>query len=199
MRDHFSRRVDLGRNGKELNVAKGKEKHKDQEELGVKWHLGDTERELAFAEFQHALICLGEGFYRFIGKTLSHVTQDPNFTGYDSVILHTVHAADRPKSIPELQEFTNRSDVANIQYSVRKLERAALIEKVPRTSGRGTKYQITKKGREVARAYTEFRRTLLDQFPESTERLVPRLSNARDLMVILTGLYDQASRQMSTR
>ena len=145
------------------------------------------------------MICLGEAFYRFIGKTLNHVTEDPNFTGYDSVILHTIQAADRPKSITELQEFTNRSDVANIQYSARKLERAALIEKVPRTSGRGTKYQITKEGRDVVRAYAEDRRALLDQFPEATERLVPRLSNARDLIVILTGLYDQASRHMSTR
>jgi predicted MarR family transcription regulator len=182
---------------REVEGAKSKDREPDDNR--GKWHLATTERELAFAEFQHALICLGEGFYRFIGKTLIHVTQDPNFTGYDSVILHTIQAADRPKSVTELQEFTNRSDVANIQYSVRKLERAELIEKVPRTSGRGTKYQITKKGREVVRAYTEYRRALLEQFPESTERLLPRLSNARDLMVILTGLYDQASRLMSTR
>jgi predicted MarR family transcription regulator len=183
--------------GKEIDVAK--RKNKGVSETEPTWHLAGTERELAFAEFQHALICLGEAFYRFIGKTLNHVTQDPNFTGYDGVILHAIRTADRPKSVTELQEFTNRSDVANIQYSVRKLERAGLIAKVPRTSGRGTKYQVTKTGREVVHAYAEYRRALLDQFPEATERLVPRLSNARDLMVILTGLYDQASRLMSTR
>src|SRR5262249_20884817 len=136
---------------KETNVAKAKKKA--VQESNSNWHLANSERERAFAEFQHALICLGEAFYRFIGKTLVHVTEDQNFTGYDSVILHTIHAADRPKSITELQEFTNRSDIANIQYSVRKLEHAALIEKVPRTSGRGTKYQITRNGREVVRAY----------------------------------------------
>ncbi len=178
-------------------MPKGRKKDVDKNKAA--WLLAGSERELAFAEFQHALICLGEAFYRFIGKTLDHVAEERNFTGYDSVILNTIQAADRPKSITELQEFTNRSDVANIQYSVRKLEHAALIEKVPRTSGRGTKYQITKRGYEVVCAYAEYRRALLDQFPEFTERLVPRLSNARDLMVILTGLYDQASRKMSTR
>jgi predicted MarR family transcription regulator len=178
-------------------VPKGKEKTSQNNR--ATWLVAGSERELAFAEFQHALVCFGESFYRFIGKTLNHVTEESNFTGYDGVILNTIQAMDRPKSITELQEFTNRTDVANIQYSVRKLERAALVEKVARTSGRGTKYRLTKKGNEVVRAYAEYRRALLDQFPESTERLVPRLSNARDLMVILTGLYDQASRQMSTR
>ncbi len=176
-----------------------KRKEKASKKNNAAWVLVGSERELAFAEFQHALICLGEAFYRFVGKTLDHVMEESNFTGYESVILISIQAGDRPKSITELQEFTNRSDVANIQYSVRKLERAALIEKVARTSGRGTKYRLTKKGSEVVRAYAEYRRALLDQFPESTQRLVPRLSNARDLMVILTGLYDQGSRKMHTR
>jgi len=164
-----------------------------------KWHLGATEKELAFAEFQHALICLAEAFYRHVGKSLALFAKDSNFTGYDSVILHTIQAADRPKSITELQDFTNRSDVANIQYSVRKLMKAGLIEKVPRTKGRGTQYRITKKGHEVVRAYTEYRRELLEQFPEETKKLIDRLTNAKNLIVILTGLYDQASRLMSTR
>lgn len=165
----------------------------------VKWHLGETEKELAFAEFQHAMICLSEAYYRFVGKSLSLFAHDPSLNGYDNVILHTVQAASRPKSISEMRDFTNRSDVANIQYSVRKLVKAGLIEKVPRSAAKGTQYRVTKRGQEVVRAYTEYRKQLLACFPEDDRKLIDRLSNASNLMVLLTGLYDQASRQLSTR
>ncbi len=40
---------------------------------GAKWHLGGSEVELAFAEFQHAVICYAESFYRHIGKSLAAI------------------------------------------------------------------------------------------------------------------------------
>ena len=163
------------------------------------WHLGETETELAFAELQHALICLSEAFYRYTGKSLSLITGDVNLTGHDSVIVHTINAMDRPKSITELQHFTNRSDVANIQYSVRKLVKAGLIKQVAKTSGRGTTYQITKKGRDVCNSYVESRKDLLAHFPQQGDELLSNVENATGIMVILTGLYDQASRLMTTR
>ncbi len=163
------------------------------------WHLGESDKELAFAEFQHALICLSEAFYRYVGKNLSIIAGEPNLTGQDCVILHTIQTMDRPKSVTELQHFTNRTDVANIQYSVRKLVRAGLVDKVPRSEGRGTTYQITPKGREIVRDFVQTRRELLSHFPDDGGRLRQRLDDARDMMVILTGLYDQASRMLTAR
>jgi predicted MarR family transcription regulator len=165
---------------------------------GRTWHLGETEVELGFAEFQHAVICFSESFYRYVGKSLSTIAGDPKLTGYDSVILHTIYALDRPKSITEIQHFTNRGDVANIQYSIRKLLRAGLIEKAPR-GGRGTTYRVSAKGRSVARDYVLARRELLSQIAEDGGRLVTRLADARNMLTLLTGLYDQASRLMTTR
>jgi len=164
-----------------------------------KWHLGESEAELAFAEFQHAVICFAESFYRYVGKSLSTISGDPNLTGYDSVILHTIYARDRPKSVTEIQHFTNRSDVANIQYSVRKLLKAGLIEKAPRSAGRGTSYRTSVRGREVAREYVLSRRELLSQVPQNGGELVHRLNESRNMLTLLTGLYDQASRLMTTR
>jgi predicted MarR family transcription regulator len=166
---------------------------------GGKWHLGKSEVELAFAEFQHAVICYSESFYRYIGKSLSMIADDPNLTGYDSVILNTIHALDRPKGVTEIQHFTNRSDVANIQYSVRKLIRAGLIEKAPKSGGRGTAYRVTAKGRAVAQEFVAARRQLLDQIPAEGGKLTARLGDARNMLTIMTGLYDQASRLMTTR
>ncbi len=164
-----------------------------------RWHLGQSEKEMAFADFQHALICLSEAFYRFIGNSLSAVSGEPNLTGQDSVILHAITTMDRPKSITELQHFTNRTDVSNIQYSVRKLVGAGLIEKAPKGQGRGTTYRVTKKGRAIVDAHVAARRAVLDEFPDNAGTLEERIDNARNLMVIMTGLYDQASRQLTTK
>ncbi|HEY7608968.1 MAG TPA: winged helix DNA-binding protein [Alphaproteobacteria bacterium] len=165
----------------------------------AKWHLGESEVELAFAEFQHAVICYAESFYRFIGKSLSTIAGEPNLTGYDSVILNTIHVLDRPKGVTEIQHFTNRGDVANIQYSIRKLIRAGLAEKVPRAAGRGTTYRVTAKGRAVAREFVAARRALLSQIPVEGGKLTARLADARNVLTLMTGLYDQASRLITTR
>lgn len=165
---------------------------------GAKWHLGGSEVELAFAEFQHAVICYAESFYRHIGKSLSAIAGDANLTGYDSVILNTIHVLDRPKGVTEIQHFTNRSDVANIQYSVRKLMRAGLVVKAPR-GGRGTTYRVTAKGRAVAQKFVAARRELLSQIPQEGGKLIARLGDARNMLTLMTGLYDQASRLLTTR
>ncbi|MCW5774475.1 MAG: winged helix DNA-binding protein, partial [Rhodospirillaceae bacterium] len=164
-----------------------------------KWHLGGTATEQAFGEFHHALICFAESFYRFVGKSLAKIADEPNMTGHDGVILNTIASLDRPKSITEIQHVTNRGDVANIQYSVRKLLRAGLIEKAPRSAGRGTAYRATAKGVAVALDYVETRRRLLAQIPLDVEQLVARLDDSRDMLTMLTGLYDQASRMIATR
>lgn len=171
----------------------------DGQNRDERWHLGQTEKEQAFAEFQHALICMSEAFYRYIGNSLSAVAGEATLTGQDSVILHTVTTQGRPKSITELQHFTNRTDVANIQYSVRKLARMGLIEKTPDTKGRGTTYQVTDKGRAIVEEHVRARRDLLEEFPDDGGTLAERLDGARNLMVMLTGLYDQASREVTTK
>ncbi len=165
---------------------------------GAKWHLGGSEVELAFAEFQHAAICYAESFYRHIGKSLSTIAGEANLTGYDSVILNTIHVLDRPKGITEIQHFTNRSGVSEIEKSVRKLMRIGLVEKAPR-SPRGPAYRVTAKGRVVAQKFVAARRELLSQIPQDGGRLVARLAESRNMLTLMTGLYDQASRLLTTR
>lgn len=162
------------------------------------WHLGESPRELGFARFQHALICAAEAFYRNAGRNLSLLMNDQNLNGQDSVLLQVIHTVDRPKTIADLQQFTNRTDIANIQYSVRKLERAGLLQKVE-SDGRGAAYSLTDQGKRIVDAYVEARRALLNSFPETDEDLLGRLENAKSLLVILSGLYDHDTREQLTR
>lgn len=160
-------------------------------------HLGQTELEEAFYEFQHAIICYGEAFYRYAGLLLERISGLPNLTGADSVILNSIRAGDRPKSIPELQHFTNRSDIANIQYSIKKLIKAGLVQRDAQSQGRSTTYSLTDKGIEVTDAYAEARREFLTRFPQPAAETVDQLNNATGMILHMTGLYDHGARSLT--
>jgi len=99
--------------------------------------LARTERERAFFEFEQALICASEAFYRFAGAALGPTGRQHNLTGEENVILQQLMFTSKPRSVSDLSRFSNRDDIANIQYSLRKLTAAGLIEKVPGSTNRG--------------------------------------------------------------
>lgn len=162
-------------------------------------HLGQSDLEKAFYDFQHAMICYGEAFYRYAGLLLARITGEPNLNGSDSVILNSIRAGDRPKSIPELQHFTNRSDIANIQYSIKKLVKAGLIERDPNGKGRGSSYALTPRGIEVTDAYAEARREFLTRFPQPAEETIESLDRATSMILHMTGLYDHGARSLTAK
>src|ERR1700735_5782272 len=91
--------------------------------------LGRTERERAFFEFEQALICASEACYRFAGAALGPTGRQHNLTGEENVILQQLMFTSKPRSVSDLSRFSNRDDIANIQYSLRKLAAAGCVEK----------------------------------------------------------------------
>ena len=162
-------------------------------------HIGQTDIEMALFEFQHAAICYIEAFYRHIEHQLIRITGDPNMSAQDCVILHAIRLGDRPKSIPDIQHFTNRSDIANIQYGVRKLAKAGLVMKARNQPGRGATYELTRKGRDVTDEYVRARREVIALLPHAPEALIAEVGNATRAMLQLTGVYDHVSRTDAVR
>lgn len=159
-------------------------------------HLGETELELALFELQHSAICYTEAFYRYVEMQLKRVTGDAKLTGQDCVILQGIRLGDRPKSIPEMQHFTNRTDIANIQYSVKKLMKARLVEKANRSHGRGTTYRLTAEGIRATDAYVRARREFIATLQPDPASLVKDMQGAARLLQMLTGAYDHVTRSL---
>jgi predicted MarR family transcription regulator len=157
-------------------------------------HIGRSPVELALFEFQHAAICFIEAFYRHIERQLILVTGDPNLSAQDCVNLHAIRLGERAKSITEIQHFSNRRDVANIQYSIRKLTKAGLIQKAKRDAGRGTFYELTKYGVKITDAYVKAREHMMREFLLEQGKFVKDAENATRVMMMLTGIYDHLSR-----
>jgi predicted MarR family transcription regulator len=101
---------------------------------------------------------------------------------------------ERPKGISELARLLKRDDLSNLQYGVRKLLKAGLIEK-SRQAGASKKdvtYQVSTLGRDVTDKYARFRQELLISMTRATAGKVDFESLARAL-TMMSAMYDQAS------
>lgn len=160
-------------------------------------HLAACQSERAITEFEQGLLCASEAFFRFYGAILGREGRQRGVSGQDNVILQQIMAAGRPLSVSDIARFANRDDTANIQYSLKKLVRAGLVEKARRSSARETAYRAT----DLARAWTEdfvrLRRELFTGPSGRIKDLDEHLAAAGALLNTLAGLYDHGTRVMS--
>jgi predicted MarR family transcription regulator len=161
--------------------------------------LGRTERERVFLEFEQALICAAEAFYRFAGVGLGPMGKQNKLTGQENVILQQLMFTPKPRSVSDLSRFSNRDDISNIQYSLRKLTAAGMIEKVPGSTNRDTRYRPTAAGREATEYLVAARRELLIGPSAGINDIEAQLKAATNAMSLLTGLYDRVSRVLAGR
>src|ERR1700704_3375947 len=174
-------------------------KRANVEKLATTTPLGRTERERTFLEFEQALICASEAFYRFAGAVFGPTGQKQKLTGQECVILQQLMFRPQPRSVSQLSRFSNRDDISNIQYSLRKLTAAGMIEKVPGSTNRDTRYRPTAAGREATEYLVAARRELLIGPSGSINDIEAQLKSATNAMSLLTGLYDRVSRVLAGR
>ena len=97
----------------------------------------------------------------------------------------------------ELARLTNRDDIPNIQYSMRKLVSEGFVKK--QGSGRsGVTYQATEKGKKITDDYGDIRRRLLIEQIKSLPEFDQRLKDASQSLNILAGIYEEISRIAAT-
>lgn len=164
--------------------------------LDYHWHLSQSEAEIDTTELEFALMRAYEGFGHWQAECLAGVV-DLAATGPENVLLHLIRMNDRPKTVKELARLTNRDDVPNIQYSLRKLIGAGLV--LRRGSGRsGVTYEVTDEGRRVTEDYGALRRDLLIAAVQNVPELSGRLEEATRTLNLLCGIYEQVARVAAT-
>jgi predicted MarR family transcription regulator len=160
------------------------------------WHLSRTPAQVDLTELEFAIMRTNEAFGRWQAECLANVS-DFSANGPEDVLLHLIRMNERPKSIKDLAQLTNRTDIPNLQYSLRKLIKAGLV--VRRGSGRtGVTYSVTSNGRKTTDDYAEVRKILLVAAIKSFPKLPQKLADATRTLEVLTALYEQASRDAAT-
>ena len=170
--------------------------HAAETAFSLRWHLAQDDTEVDFTELEFALMRCFEGFGRWQSECLASVSELAA-TGPENALLHIIRMNDRPKSIKELARLTNRDDVPNIQYSLRKLIGAGLV--LREGSGRaGVTYRVTDEGRRVTDEFAQIRRQLLIAAIENLPGLADRLSEATRTLNLLSGIYEEVARTAAT-
>ncbi len=164
--------------------------------LDYLWHLAQSEAEVDMTELEFAMMRAFEGFGRWQSECLASVC-DLAATGPENALLHIIRMNDRPKSIKDLARLTNRDDVPNIQYSLRKLLGAGLI--LRKGAGRsGVTYAVTAEGLRVTEDYGALRRRLLMTAITNLPGFAGRLAEVTRTLNLLPGIYEEAARTAAT-
>ena len=160
--------------------------------LDKHWHLATDDHEIELTELEFALLRVSEAFSRWESDCMA-CCHSQVFSGADTAVLHVVRMHDRSKSISEIGRLLNRDDMSNLQYGVRKLAKAGLIEKTKITDNKkGVTYQVTQSGRDATDNYGAFRRELLLSLTGLISEKEDLTAVAR-VLNLLAGMYDQAS------
>ena len=93
------------------------------------WHLAKTEEETRLTDFEFHLWRVFYGFMRW-QEGCEKVANQTDLTGSELSILHIIRMKDRPKTLNELMRLLNRDDNFNINYSLKKLIKNGLIQKI---------------------------------------------------------------------
>lgn len=156
------------------------------------WHLSATAEEVPLTMVEHALIRTFGVFSRWMAEAQAVATHMP-MSSTDNMVLNLIRMGEVPKGVNEIARFLNRDDVSNIQYSLRKLLAAGLIEKNSSKKRRGASYQVTAKGQEVTDEFARLRRELLLKALPALPDWEAQVATTRRLLETLQSVYENAS------
>jgi predicted MarR family transcription regulator len=155
------------------------------------WHLARDEAEIQLAELEYALYRVQAAFDRWQAECVAATARKP-LNSTENAMLHVIRMKDRPKTIAEVARLLNRDDQPNLQYAIRKLIKAGLIEKKP-LKGKGVSYQVTAQGRAVSDEYAELRGLQLMPLVKSVHDWAAMIENTRRMLEMMKGIYDSAA------
>jgi predicted MarR family transcription regulator len=170
---------------------------REPEELDTHWHLSRDDRETGITEVEFSLMRISAAYERWIAECLDRVAGAP-LGSAASMVLHVIGLKDRPKTPAEIARLLNRDDTANVLYSIRKLERAGLVERAAAPKRKLVAFRLTRRGRRVVADYAALRAAvLLPRVPRLPD-WDSQLAGARDFIDAMRGIYDQAALLLAT-
>lgn len=161
---------------------------------GRRWHLAENAYEEALTAFEFAILQVEGGFQRFAVQAI-RVSADLDLAFNEVVALHVVRMQERSKDTATIAQLTNRDDLPNLQYNLRKLVSMGLLERTK--SGTSSVFTVTEKGREITDRYAQLRRQTLVSNLEELSDITTKMHHAVRSMQVLTGLYEAASREIA--
>lgn len=161
------------------------------------WVLGLTPHDVMQTEFEWATIRFQQAFERYCMQ-IAHISGLGELSFSELILLHVIGLQDGPITSGLLARQINAEGVANIHYSLRKLESYQLVAKTRVTRGNAQAYELTAKAQNHIKKYAHFRQRALTDLTKAIEAIDRRLVESTQLISMLTGVYDEAMRVSAT-
>ncbi len=155
------------------------------------YHMTDTALAQALTRLELAVLRSGESYSRWIAEAFAHVAGEA-LGAAEVNLLSAIRFTDGVRNLADVARFFNREDPANIQYSLRKLERAGLIERFAGASRRESGYRVSERGRELTDRFAATRQAVLVELLGDLREFTDRMDDAAASLEKLTGQYDLA-------
>jgi predicted MarR family transcription regulator len=139
-----------------------------------------------------ALMRSAASFTRWVPELHKFATGE-QLTFQDAAIMHCIRLRGGSTTLAEMLIFLHRHDLAAVQYSLRKLEKAGLVRRAKGPQRREIYYFITDKGRDQTVDYAAMRAKLLIKLCEEVVGFERSMAVAAAALERLTGIYDQAT------
>lgn len=147
------------------------------------------------SEFEFGLIIAFNAFSRWMVKCMAaagHSEMNP----LEILVLHNVNHRGRDKRLSDVCFLLNIDDTHTVNYALRKLSKAGLIESEKR--GKEVFYRTSESGAKLCDAYRLIRERCLLEGLGRMDISGEELSNLGASLRALSGQYDQASRAASS-
>ncbi|MEM8662080.1 MAG: winged helix DNA-binding protein [Pseudomonadota bacterium] len=177
--------------------AKKKSSKSGGDVLHRHWELGRTEHDIALTEFEWSVLRFMNAFERCILQ-MANMSGQHNLNVQEVLFLHVVSMQKMPQTSASLAHQLNRDDIANIQYTLRKLVSAGLVEKRKEPQGKIYTFSVTEEGMKLVRSYANVRELLLADKTQFIDNVDERLDSSRRFVSLLTGVYDEVARESPT-
>ena len=143
------------------------------------------------SEFEFGLIVAYNAFSRWMVKCMSAAGQG-EMSPLEILVLHNVNHRSREKRLTDVCFLLNIEDTHTVNYALRKLLKAGLIENEKR--GKEVFYSTSAEGEALCEAYRVIREQCLIEAQTAAGPSGPELRELARMLRALSGQYDQASR-----
>ncbi|WP_322102476.1 winged helix DNA-binding protein [Paraburkholderia sp. J41] len=161
-----------------------------------RWHLAVNDFGVEITDLEYAVMRLDQSFSRWQSECMAAVTGTA-LSGQENALVHVIHMHERAKTTRDLLQLTNRQDVANMQYELRKLIKVGLIEKSG-SARTGVYYTTTAEGARVCEQYAQLRESVLLKMAEATAGIKNAAARATACLEQLERVYETATREVAT-
>lgn len=147
------------------------------------------------SEFEYGLIIAFNAFSRWMVKCMAasgHTEMSP----LEILVVHNVNHRGRDKRLSDICFLLNIDDTHTVNYALRKLSKAGLIESEKR--GKEVFYRTSESGANLCETYRAVRERCLLEGLGRMDLSGEELSNLGSSLRALSGQYDQASRAASS-